>query len=58
MAKQNKPPKIMILKRPVNWMLSSGASIKVDTSENEGIIQLNGLVSDGELFNVMELTFN
>ncbi len=55
MAK-HKPPKIMILKRPVNWMLTSGATTKVD--EDVDIIQYNGLVSGGELYNTMELTYD
>lgn len=55
MAKQNKTPKIIILKRPTNWMFTSGASTRVD--EDVDIIQLNGLVYDGELYNTMELTY-
>lgn len=56
MAKQNKTPKIIILKKPTNWMFTSGASTRVEG--DSGIIQLNGLTSDGELFNTMELTYN
>lgn len=37
-------------------MFTSGASTKVD--EVVDIIQYNGLVSDGELYNTMELTYD
>ena len=56
MLKQNKV-KVMVLKRPVNWFLSSGAVSKVITEDQNGIIQSNQLIADGELFNTMELSF-
>ena len=56
MLKQNNV-KVMVLKRPVNWFLSSGAVSKVTTEDQNGIIQSNQLIADGELFNTMELSF-
>ena len=56
MLKQNKV-KVMVLKRPVNWFLSSGAVSKNLTENEQSIIQTNQLIADGELFSTMELIF-
>lgn len=56
MPKQNKV-KVMVLKRTVNWFSPSGAGTKNVSEDEGGIIQSNQLISAGELFDNMELTY-